>query len=162
MSDNTQRKTTRTIIIAGVIAIAFLYFIVYPNVLFLFPPKDESISMTNKLKLLHVILLLYNSDHTDNCFPTKSDLKFYDNKSDLSNNDDITLLGNSSWLAAGQEDSVVAVSRVLDAVPSPSSYGCFFFAIRLWPSTDIPERRLQLHANGKITVCPVVDSKNKG
>ncbi len=154
------RKTTRTLVLTCVFtALALLYFIVYPTILFTNPPKDKSLSVINKLKMLHLALLMYKSDQADSCFPTKADLEPYDNDGLLKDND-ITLLGNPSW-PAEQEGVIVAVSRTLNAVPCPASYGCFFGGIRGWPTTDIPERRLQLHANGKITVCPVADSKSK-
>jgi hypothetical protein len=44
MSDITPRKTTRTIIIACVIATAFLYFIVYPTILYINSQRRQSVN----------------------------------------------------------------------------------------------------------------------
>ena len=151
MGDITPRKTIRTISIACVIATAFLYFIVYPTILYINPPKDDSLLITSKLKMLHLALLMYKSDQPLSRFPTKADMESYDNDGLLKDND-LTVLGNPEW-PAEPENVIVAVSRIMEAVPSPSAYGCFFGGIRGWPATDIPARRLQLHANGKISIC---------
>ncbi len=99
MSDTMPRKTTRIFIIACVfIAISVLYFIVYPTVLSIMPPKDENPAMINKFKMLHTIVQMYKSDFPGSRFPTKADLKLYDNGG-LLNNNDITLLGNPAWPA---------------------------------------------------------------
>ena len=154
MINPIRRKTaTRILIVTGIFAaIAGFYFIVYPTVLFLMSPRDESLLMINKFKMLYTIIQMYKSDFPDSHFPTKADLKPYEDRG-LLNNNDITLLGNPAW-PAESEDIIVAVSRTLNAIPCPASYGYFFCGVRGWPSTDIPEKKIQLHANGKITFCP--------
>lgn len=152
-------KMNRIFIIVGVfIVIAGLYFTAFPIMLSIMQPKNENPTMINKFKMLYTVLQMYKSDFPDSRFPTKDDLKLYDNNG-LLKNDDIALLGNSEW-PAENENTIVAVSRTLNAVPCPASYGFFFGAVRGWPSASIPERKIQLHADGKITICPVVDSRS--
>ena len=159
MDDAMSRKRNRIFIIVGVfIVIAVFYFTVFPIMLSIMQPKNENPAMLNKFKMLYTMLQMYKSDFPDSRFPTKDDLNLYDNGG-LFKNDDIALLGNSAW-PAGQDGTIVAVSRTLSAVPCPASYGFFFGAVRGWPSASIPERKIQLHADGKITICPIVDSRS--
>jgi len=154
MSNGTTTKTHLLILIKVFVVIIVIYFIVFPTLLFFVPPKDESISIINKLKSLHIAISMYKLDWGENYFPTTGDLKLYGGLK-LFDNDDITLNGKSA-LSAGQKDEIIAVSRIMKNVPSPYSYGCVT-EIRGWPSTSIPERRIQLYASGKIIICPIKD-----